>query len=144
MAPTKAVELVDVPLRKPLWQRNREGRPVVRAELIGHPDTGSQYTSITVTDHPTDEGIRPSIGSVADAYDNALTQCVIGPYKTECIGTTVFHASPYRTISDLEYATAGWVDWYNTGRLHSTLEMMTPVEFEQAHYATLNREPQPV
>ena len=71
-------------------------------------------------------------------------ECVIGLYKTECIRTTVFHAGAYRTISDVEYATAGWVDWYNNRRLHSSLEMMTPVEYEQAHYTTLNREPQPV
>ena len=71
-------------------------------------------------------------------------ECVIGLYKTECIRTTVFHAGAYRTISDVEYATAGWVDWYNNHRLHSTLSYTTPVEFEQAHYATLNREPQPV
>ena len=55
-----------------------------------------------------------------------------------------FHASPYRTIGDVEYATAGWVDWYNNRRLHGTLGMMTLVEFQQAHYAALNREPQPV
>lgn len=47
VAPTKAVELVDVPLRMALWQRDREGHPVVRGELIGHADAGSQYTSIT-------------------------------------------------------------------------------------------------
>jgi transposase InsO family protein len=41
VAPTKAVELVDVPLRMALWQRGREGRPVVRGELIGHADAGS-------------------------------------------------------------------------------------------------------
>ncbi len=134
MAPTLAVELVEVPL----WQRNREGRPVVRGELIGHPDAGSHYTSITVTDHPTDEGIRPSIGSVADAYDNALTECVIGLSTTECIKTTLFHAGPYRTIGDLDYATAGWIDWYNTRYPHNPLEMMTPAEFEQTHYPTLN------
>jgi putative transposase len=144
VAPTKAVELVDIPLRMALWQRNREGHPVVRGELIGHADAGSQYTSITFTDHLAEEGIRPSIGSVADAYDNALMECVIGLYKTECIRTTVFHPGPYRTIGDVEFATAGWVDWYNNRRLHSSLGMMTPVEFEQAHYATLNREPQPV
>ena len=44
----------------------------------------------------------------------------------------------------MEYATAGWVDWYNNRRLHSTLGMMTPVEFLQAHYVALNREPQPI
>ena len=143
-ANTKAVALVEVPLRIALWQREREGHPIVRGELIGHADAGSQYTSIAFTDHLAAEGILPSIGSVADAYDNALMESVIGLFKTECIRTTVFHAGPYRTVSDVEYATACWVDWYNNKRLHGTLKMRTPVEFEQAHYATLNREPQPV
>lgn len=103
-----------------------------------------QYTSIKFTEHLDLEGVRPSIGSVGDAYDNALMESVIGLYKTECIRTTVFHTGPYRTIADVEYATAGWVDWYNNRRLHGTLDYLTPVEFEQAHYATLNREPHPV
>ena len=55
-------------------------------------------------------------------------ECVIGLYKTECIRTTVFHAGPYRTIADVEYATAGWVDWYNNRRLHSGLGYMAPAE----------------
>jgi hypothetical protein len=46
---------------------------------------------------------------------------------------------PYKTIADVEYATAGWVDWYNRRRLHGSLGMMTPAEFENAHYAN----PQP-
>ncbi|AXN50149.1 hypothetical protein MMRN_29310 [Mycobacterium marinum] len=54
--------------------------------------------------------VRPPIGSVGDAYDNALMECVIGLYKTECICTTVFHDGPYRIIAEVEYATAGWVD----------------------------------
>ena len=144
IAPTKAVELVDVPLRMALWQRGREGHPVVPGELIGHADAGSQYTSVTFTEHLAEEGIRPSIGSVADAYDNALMECVIGLYKTECIRTTVFHSGPYRTIADVEHGTAGWVNWYNNERLHGSLGMMTPVEFETAHDATLTREPRPV
>lgn len=71
-------------------------------------------------------------------------ECVIGLFKTECIRTTVFHDGPYRTIADVEYATAGWVDWYNQRRLHSSLDYTTPLEYEAAHYATLTREPQPV
>ncbi len=59
----------------------------------------SQYTSITFTTHLADEGIRPSIGTVADAFDNALMECVIGLYKTECIRTTVFHPASQRTPS---------------------------------------------
>ncbi len=42
-------------------------------------------------------------------------------HKTECIRTTVFHTGPYRTIRDVEAATAGWVDWHNNRRLHSSL-----------------------
>ncbi len=67
-----------------------------------------------------------------------------GLYNAECIRTTVFHDGPCKTVADSEYATAGWVDWYNQPRLHGSLGMMTPVEFEDAHYAALNREPQPV
>lgn len=143
-ATTKETDLVMVPLRMAVWQRAREGRPIVPGTLIGHADAGSQSTSILFTDHLELEGLRPSIGSVGDAYDNALMECVIGLYKTECIRTTVFQPGPYRTISDVEYATAGWVDWYNQRRLHSSLGYLTPAEYEQAHYATLNREPQPV
>ena len=110
----------------------------------GVADAGSQYSCVTFTDQLADQGIRPSIGSVADAYDNAPMECVIGLFKTECIRTTVFHPGPYRTTGDVEYATAGWVDEYNNRGLHSTLGMTSPVEFEQARYATLNPQPQPV
>lgn len=140
---SKATELVMTPLRMAIWQRDRDGHPIVAGELIGHADAGSQYTSIRFTEHLDLEGIRPSIGSVGDALDNALMESVIGLYKTECIRTTVFHAGPYRTIADVEYATSGWVDWYNERRLHGSLGMLSPVEYEAAYYATLNTEPQP-
>jgi len=140
---SKQTDLVMTPLRMALWQRDREGHPTTAGQLIHHSDAGSQYTSIRLTEHLELEGIRPSIGSVGDAYDNALMETINGLYKAECIRTTVFHDSPYKTIADVEYATAGWVEWYNNRRLHSTLGNVPPVEFEQAHYATLNREPQP-
>jgi hypothetical protein len=49
-------------------------------------------------------------------------------FKAECIRTDVFHTGPYKTIADVEYAFAGWVDWYNNRRLHSTLGMVRPTE----------------
>jgi putative transposase len=142
-ATTKQTDLVMVPLRMALWQRGREGHPRIAGELIHHSDAGSQYTSLRLTEHLALEEIRPSIGSVGDAYDNALMETINGLYKAECIRTTVFHDGPYKTIADVEYATAGWVDWYNNRRLHSTLGNIPPVEYEQAHYAALNREPHP-
>jgi transposase InsO family protein len=143
-ATTKTTELVMTPLRMALWQRGREGRPAHPGELIHHSDAGSQYTSIRFTEHLTLEGIRPSIGSVGDAFDNALMETIIGLFKTECIRTAVFHDGPYKTLADVEYATAGWVDWYNNRRLHGSIGMVPPVEYEQDHYAALTPEMQPV
>jgi transposase InsO family protein len=140
---SKDVELVMTPLPMATWQRQREGRPIVPGELIGHADAGSQYTSIRFTEHLDLEDIRPSIGSVGDAYDNALMKSVIGLFKTERIRTTVFHARAYRAQADVEWATAGRVDRYNNQRLHSSLGYLTPEEFEQAHHAAINPEPQP-
>ncbi|MFK4763129.1 IS3 family transposase [Microbacterium sp. ZW T5_45] len=140
---TKHVELVMIPLRMALWERARDGHPVQPEQLRAHSDAGSQYVSLAYTEKLALDGIAPSIGSVGDAYDNALMETINGLYKTECIRTTVFHDGPYRTIADVEFATAGWVDWYNTRRLHSSLGYVPPAEFEQAHYAALTREPQP-
>ena len=140
---TKQTDLVMTPLRMAIWQRDREGHPVQRQQLIHHSDAGSQYTSIRLTEHLAIEEIAPSIGSVGDAYDNALMESIIGLFKTECIDTDVFHDGPWKTASDVEYATAGWVEWYNTTRLHSSLGHIPPVEYEQAHYAALSPEEQP-
>ncbi len=117
-APTKTTDLVMTPLRMAIWQRSRERWAVEPGRLISHSDAGSQYTALRFTEHLALEGIAPSVGSVGDAYDNALMERVIGLFKTECIRTTVFHAGPYKTVSDVEYATAGWV-----GRL---VEQPTP------------------
>jgi transposase InsO family protein len=78
-ATAKDVELVMTPLRMATWQRQREGHPVLPGQLIGH--AGSQYTPLKFTEHLALDGIRPSIGSVGDAYDNALMKCAIGLFK---------------------------------------------------------------
>ena len=142
-ATTKVTDLVLTPLRIALWDRDRQGTPVEPGQLLHHSDAGSQYTSIRFTEHLELEGIAPSIGTVGDAYDNALMESLIGLFKTEAITTTFFHDGPYKTLADVEYAAAGWVDWYNHRRLHGSLDWLTPIEYEQDYYAALSREPQP-
>jgi putative transposase len=63
------------------------------------------------------EGIATSIGSVGDAYDNALAETTIGLFKTEAIRRgSPFQTGPLRIIDDVEYATMEWVDWFNNRR----------------------------
>jgi putative transposase len=141
---TRPAELVLLPLRMAAWARGQQGHPIVRGELVHHSDAGSQYLAIRFTEHLQLEGITPSVGSVGDAYDNALMESIIGLYKTECVRPGPFHTGPFKTLSEVEFATMAWVDWYNHRRLHTTLGMVTPAEREAAYYAALQPEPQPV
>ncbi len=101
--------------------------------LICHTDAGSQFTSVRYTERLDDIGARPSIGTIADSYDNALAETVNGMFKTELIR----RQAPWRTVDDVELATLGWVDWFNNTRLHGSLGDIPPAEFEAAHYAQL-------
>jgi len=105
-------------------------------EVLRRPVEPGQYTSIAFAETLHLEGIAASIGSVGDAYDNALAESTIGLFKTEVIGrNSPFRAHPARTIDDIEYATMDWVDWYNNRRLHSVLGYIPPEEFEATYYA---------
>ena len=60
------------------------------------------------------EGIAASIGSIGDAYDNALAESTIGLFKNEAIREdSPFRTGPLRTVDDVEWVTMAWVDWYN-------------------------------
>ena len=81
------------------------------------------------------EGMRPSIGSVGDAYDNALAETTMGIYKTECVRRdSPFRTGPIATLSDLEEITSAWVHWYNTSRLMHRLGRRPPAEVEAEYY----------
>lgn len=82
------------------------------------------------------EGFQPSVGTVGDAYDNALAETTIGLYKHECIrADSPFRTGPLQRLSDLEMLTADWVHWYNTRRLMHHLGRIPPVEAEANYYA---------
>jgi len=124
---TMKTSLVLATLEMALWARDHHGQPVGEG-LVLHSDAGSQFTSFAFTQRLVDAGADPSIGSVGDAYDNALAESTIGLYKTELIN----RRGPWKTIDQVELATLEWVDWYNHRRLHGACEGLPPAEFEQA------------
>lgn len=131
----KDVAFVEACLQMALWRRDHTGRPVPPG-MIHHSDAGSQYTSIRFTETLDLQGLSASIGSVGDAYDNAVAESVIGLFKNEAIAAgSPFRVGPLRTLADVEAITMEYVDWYNNHRLHSLLDDLTPEEYEQAHYA---------
>src|SRR5258706_8987059 len=76
-------------------------------------------------------GLAGSVGSVGDAYDNALAETTIGLYKTECTRDgSPFRTGPIATLADLEEVTSAWVHWYNTQRLMHRLGRRPPAEAE--------------
>ena len=136
-ARTMHTSLVLDALNMAAWAR----RAVSLDGLVCHSDAGSQYTSIAYTDRLADIGAAPSIGTVGDSYDNAMAETTIGLYKTELHrnpAAITANGGPWRGLDDLEMATAGWVAWFNTARLHSELSDLTPAEIEAAHHATQN------
>lgn len=99
-------------------------------QLVHHSDRGSQYLSIRYTERLADAGIELSVGSVGDAYDNALAESVIGLYKTEVIR----RRGPWRNLEAVEFATLEWVDWFNHRRLLEPIGNVPPAEYEEAYY----------
>lgn len=115
--------------------RLRQGNPLT-GNVIHHSDAGSQYTSVRFGESLQLHGITPSIGSVGDAYDNALAETTIGLYKTECTrAASPFRTGPFQALGDLEAATSAWVHWYNTDRLMHRLGRRPPLEAEADYYA---------
>jgi transposase InsO family protein len=73
-------------------------------------------------------GLELSVGSVGDSYDYALAETVIGLFKTEVIR----RRGPWRSMEAVEFATLGWVDWFNHRRLLEPIGNMPPAEAEDA------------
>ena len=113
-------------LEMAIWGRQED----VLEGLIHHSDRGSQYLAIRYTDRLEAEGAVNSVGSKGDSCDNALAETVNGLYKTELIR----RKGPWRSVDDVELATLGWVDWYNTRRLHSACDYLPPAEFEARYW----------
>ena len=93
--------------------------------LVAHSDRGSQYTSSDYTQVLDDHRVLASVGSVGDAYDNALAESFVDSFKTELIADRV-----WRRRAQLELAVVEYISWFNHDRLHESLGDIPPIEFE--------------
>ena len=113
-------------------RRSRGGRRL--AGLVAHADAGSQFTSVRFTERLDEIGARPSIGTVADSYDNALAETTNGLYKSECVRGPDAPAV-WEDVDQLELETLSWVHWFNEHSIHGHCDDVPPAEFEAAFYA---------
>ena len=122
MATHLRTELVLEALEMALTRR----RP--QQDVIHHSDQGTQYTSIAFGSRCAEAGVRPSMGSVGDAYDNAMAESFFATLECELLERTKF-----RTQAEAEIAIFDWIEaWYNPLRRHSALGYRSPNEFERA------------
>ncbi len=134
VASTMATTMVLDSIEQAIWTRQRDGILDLK-DVVHHTDRGSQYTSIRFTERLAEAGIQPSVGAVGSSYDNALAETINGLYKTELIKP----GKPWRTVEDVELATARWVDWFNHRRLYEYCGDVPPAELETAYYAQQTR-----
>ena len=114
-------QLVLDALNMALMQRRPTG-------VIHHSDQGSQYTSVAFGLRCKEAGVRPSMGSVGDAYDNAMCESFFATLECELLDRRKF-----RTKAEARMAVFQFIEgWYNPGRRHSALGYLSPVNFERA------------
>jgi putative transposase len=118
-------ELVLEALEMALWQR----RP---HSVIHHSDQGTQYTSIAFGARCRRGGVRPSMGSVGDCYDNALCESFFASLECELLDRNRFPTPAQARSAVFDFIEG----FYNPHRLHSSLGYHSPAEFER-RYATL-------
>ena len=117
-------ELVLQALNMALWQRRPE-------QVIHHSDQGTQYTSIQFGLRCREARVRPSMGSIGDAYDNALCESFFATLECELLDRQRF-----RNQAEAKMAVFDFIEgWYNPRRRHSALGYLSPIAFERRHEA---------
>jgi len=106
-------------------------RDGVVAGVIAHADRGSQYTSNDYLDFCQAHQLHPSVGRVATCFDNAVAESFWASLKRECIQGRVF-----ATRAEARRAIFKWITWYDTKRLHSSLDHTSPTTWEQQYHQT--------
>ena len=121
MGDTLRTELVVDALNMAVWNR----RPAVG--VVHHSDRGAQYTSLTFSRRCRDAGLTPSMGSIGDAYDNALAEAFFASLETELLMRHRFATRKAARLALFDYIEA----FYNSHRRHSALGYLSPAQFER-------------
>jgi putative transposase len=104
--------------------------------VIHHSDQGTQYTALAFGQRCRAAGVRPSMGSVGDCYDNALCESFFATLECELLDRASF-----RTPAEARAAVCDFIEgWYNTQRRHSAFQYDSPLAFEARHAMTLRAE----
>ncbi|MFD4144115.1 IS3 family transposase [Streptomyces sp. NPDC058572] len=106
-------------------------REVEPGTLVHHADHGCRYTSIKLTTRLLRAGVEASMGSVGDSYDNALAENLWMLIKAECVRGRIFATRAEANLALFEYIDG----FYNGRRIQKRLGHLSPVEFEEKHYA---------
>ena len=122
MAEHLRTELVLAALNMALGQRRPQ-------EVVHHSDHGTQYTSIAFGLRCKEAGVRPSMGSVGDAYDNAMCESFFATLECELLARRRFETKAEARMAVFEFIEG----WYNPNRRHSSLGQISPIEFERRH-----------
>ena len=98
------------------------------ADVIHHSDQGSQYTSVAFGFRCKEAGVRPSMGSVGDAYDNAMCESFFATLECELLDRRKFQTKAAARMAIFQFIEG----WYNPGRRHSALGYQSPVNYERS------------
>lgn len=113
-------ELVLAALNMAIWQRRPD-------DVVHHSDQGCQYTSIAFGKRCRDMGVRPSMGSVGDCYDNALCESFFATLECELLDRHSFRTQVEARIAIFDFIEG----WYNPHRRHSSIGYASPMAFER-------------
>ena len=124
-------ELVLAALNMALQQRRPQ-------DVIHHSDQGSQYTSIAFGERCKKMGVRPSMGTVGDAYDNAMAESFFATLECELIDRRKWETKTEARLALFTYIEG----WYNPRRRHSALGHTSPAAFEAKNSQKMHRHAQ--
>ena len=105
-------------------------------DVIHHSDQGVQYTSVAFGQRCHAAGVRPSMGSVGDCFDNALAESFFATLECELLQRSRFHCP-----AEAQQAVFAFIEgWYHPHRRHSRLDYLSPIDYER-RYATMAQSP---